>query len=85
MLVGSFKQVAGGADLAPPDLIPSKNALPVDPILFIRRSVLGEPSFQSPRVVKNWYRISEYNSTKNTVVRLQLISWRATPVHFLLQ
>jgi hypothetical protein len=29
ILVGSFKQVGGGADLAPPDLIPSKNALPV--------------------------------------------------------
>jgi hypothetical protein len=28
MLAGSFKQVAGETDLAPPDLIPSKNALP---------------------------------------------------------
>jgi hypothetical protein len=29
MLAGSFKHVAGETDLAPPDLIPSKNALPV--------------------------------------------------------
>jgi hypothetical protein len=29
MLAGSFKQVAGETDLAPSDLIPSKNALPV--------------------------------------------------------
>jgi hypothetical protein len=39
MLAGSLKQVAGETDLAPPDLIPSKNALPVvDPI---PASILG--------------------------------------------
>lgn len=29
ILAGSFKQVAGETGLAPPDLIPSKSALPV--------------------------------------------------------
>jgi hypothetical protein len=46
MLAGSFKQVAGETDLAPPpQKMPCLSVLPksklVEPILFIRRSILG--------------------------------------------